>query len=39
VKLHQNKWNDYIKRDRKKIKLRERGFPFADAIAVDLMLQ
>ena len=39
MKLHQNKWNDYIKRDRKKIKLRERGFPFADAIAVDLMLQ
>ncbi|MEC7927422.1 MAG: radical SAM family heme chaperone HemW [Candidatus Neomarinimicrobiota bacterium] len=38
MKKHRNKWDDYIEKDGKKIKLQERGFAFADAIAVDLLI-
>jgi len=39
VEQHRNKWDGYIDKVGNKIKLHEKGIAFADAIAVDLILQ
>jgi oxygen-independent coproporphyrinogen-3 oxidase len=38
IKKYENKWDDYIENNGKTIKLNEKGFAFADEVAVDLLI-
>ena len=38
IKKYEYKWDDYIENNEKTIKLNGKGFAFADAIAVDLLI-